>query len=1243
MIDTFQQKIAQSFDRSAAVIANAGSGKTLVLEKRYANILTSPETGAEPRSIAAITFTKKAAGEIAARVAKNIEKKIAEEKDPVEKMRLIDMRAKLSGGSISTIHSFCTELLRDHPIEAGLAPNFTELSEADKTRIKDSSILAAIEDRVESEDENVRTSAENLFDKLGRAKAVDFIEEILYHKQDFEKLKCIYLDQTEDEYIGKINAELAQRIADSLLKRNEAFSDILDGIDPTDLTKQKRGEYELAKAATENLEPAIRAVVSEGNLNGMISVSAALDEAVIKIFGKNQNNFLKDFKNASDSSTLDKVKDFISDFSSFGQLIDCAKNSDFGRDQFRLARELMEIALLADKYYEEEKSELQAIDFDDMLLKSAELLRDETTAEGVRSKFDFLMIDEFQDTDPLQYEIVKRLIPELDNPDSDKPSGINLFLVGDEKQSIYGFRKADVRVFKQARKDVARLNEKLLADGKLSRGVSTPFGIESVPDRFSKGDLELTASFRLLPTIASFANRIFSKIMADEGEFEVDYDPFVCGRGVDAYFEGSEPNPEESGAVEFLIAIRPKKGEEESEEHSTEAESIVARIKEIVAPNGESVTRKDGSRRPATCGDVAILSRRKKTFEPIVRELLKNGIPYYLASGSNYYGSTEIVDIFSYLKFVVEPDSDIALATVLKSPFFGLGDEELFAVAAARKKGSLWDKLNYLCDNEIEDSDAFREIRRTLLLVRKKLVKVSELAGRVPTAELISRMIDESAWRGAVERSPEKAQIIDNVKKLRELAASFDRKSFSNFYDFVDELELLVEKESDDGSATDVPKADVVKLFTIHASKGLEFPIVFIADCNSQAGKSSEILIDEHNGICFKATADKELNYEKKIDVPAFALARERKFQADSAEQKRLLYVAATRGYEKTIFTATLKKKNNGFVKVGGYFSMILEALDTTPEEFAEISSTTFSDELSVLKGKEIKTIDHKYEIKIRASLPPETTDAPTAKIEPRMPLPLLDQLPGSVKKVTFSPTALGAFISDGERYVRSYLLGMREEIRDEDEDEFLYERSAKIKAAEAGELIHQVLESIDEWYDGEIDENKLDKVVSGVLISVTHAAESKIAKRLKDECSKTASTLLLQKYADKIRSAEKEFELSLPILDHYLYGKIDMLIENDSGDREVWDWKSNVVDSSQKMDELANHYESQMKTYCFLLSKYFQTQENFVARLLFTRAAKIDAPDSDWTRKFEWSRSELIEYGKEIEGTIRRIEEIYI
>ena len=456
------------------------------------------------------------------------------------------------------------------------------------------------------------------------------------------------------------------------------------------------------------------------------------------------------------------------------------------------------------------------------------------------------MVDEYQDTNELQYDLVMLL--------TNKLKDAKLFIVGDPKQSIYGFRGADVRVFKKTQQKL------------------TEAGGEDIP---------LKENFRSLHNVIEFVNYFFDGLMGngDESDFEVPYESLIKARGTST-----------NGAVQMLLG---KQGDETANEYALIAQHIKSmRIrKESVSVRGENG---EESERPIEYGDIAILIRSRRHLPDIEHALLETDIPYLTTGGIGFYQRQEIYDIWNYLNFLDAPEKkQTSLVGVLRSPAFGISDTELYEISQQRGAG-FWDK--------VQAYPASSDNLKSAINILKKHIQI---AHRMSVNQLILTIVNETGMIGTLQTGKQGRQRWANYQKLLELARNLDGDENTRVLpDFIEFLDILITEEPREGQAPIDADSGAVQIMTIHAAKGLQFPVV-ILPCLDRGGQSDrEPFIDEIFGIGFSPlNPDKDY---RKTEPRIVSHMKDRSREKENAERKRLFYVGATRARDRLILSGTL-------------------------------------------------------------------------------------------------------------------------------------------------------------------------------------------------------------------------------------------------------------------------------------------------------------------------------------------------
>lgn len=813
---------------SVALAAGAGCGKTTVLTERFVALLEGEDRLPLSR-IVALTFTEKAARELRDRVRSACRERMDRGDDPAYWREVV---RGLESARIGTFHAFCADLLRLHATEARCDPGFEVLDETIAPAIREKSLDACLRDWLAGEDEDFRALAIDhglnavryaLAGQLGdrplwdvQSWAARGADEVLRAWERFRDGRCL------PEIVGAFAREqtplvdFLRRNACSHPKMKERVARLLDGLPRVHLH-----EDPLA---------ALDALRNDAMVKGAGTKAHWDSEEIYKEAGK---RFEKVRKGIDDIRAL-----FAPDG---GRSLACAEASA------RFAR----LMLGAIRVYDEQKARAGVLDFHDLQAKTLDLLRHgpARVRREVSASIGAILVDEFQDTDATQSEILQRLAGEA-------LAGGRLFLVGDAKQSIYGFRGAEPAIFGTFR------------------------------GRFPEtGRRNLTRNFRSLPRVLHFVNALFAETF--EGEEHV----LVPGGA-------THPDFDEHPRVEFLMANR-RSGERDvvASRRKSEAEAI-ARLLAGRLDRGWIVRdRATGEPRRASQGDVAILFRSRSGFVPFEASLAAAGLDFHVVGGSTYFAQQEVIDLVNLLSAVEDPMDPLALAGLLRGPFFGVSDEGLFWLATHGKGDivSAFDAWPASAQSLSEDDRASLDrAAETLRLWRSR-------KDRMPIGEWLERALDESGFEAALMGEFLGDRKRANVRKLVGMARAFDARGGLSLGDFVEKLRGdVTDSPREDQAATADEGGEAIRLMTIHQAKGLEFPIVILPDLDRRLPNETQ-LVTHHPELGFLLRATRPDDSDEEPRNLARELADALKKRAEAEESLRVFYVATTRARDSLI------------------------------------------------------------------------------------------------------------------------------------------------------------------------------------------------------------------------------------------------------------------------------------------------------------------------------------------------------
>lgn len=1001
---TRNQKKAHDLNRHISVTAGAGSGKTAVLVHRYLKILL--EKDLPPNQVVAITFTDKAAAELKQRVVNEVNARLqaAPHNTQLQKIKTGTLSAQ-----ISTIHAFCAQILREYPVEAGVDAGFSVLQGIQQRLILRETIDATLREIADRPDEDeIREKLVALLRIFGKTRLEAHLSELVNQREVVERLKrdlyCQIDSEVLDTWYESVQSQLEESLTD--LFPIEDWLRCLSSVLEIAKGKNAAKVRELVAGVQPNMEPQEAASLFREIAPFIVTQGGTISK--------------RDFLGLRvKTDTIEDEIDFL--VPAANHLLSFPVFTDDDKLLIRITRLLIDVYDEVQGTYEDRKRQSGQLDFDDLQIKVRDLLhQQESIREQLAERYPYIMVDEYQDTDQLQYEILKPLI-------SDYKSG-NLFIVGDQNQSIYRFRGADVRVFDQTQKDITQYQSAL------TKNFTWEGQILEANDLEKRGDLHLPENFRLLRNLVGFVNLIFEEIMGGRNEFEVEYEPLVQGRTTN-----------KSGDVELLIGSK-EGAEGESESPADENKLIVARIQHLVGTTETVWTDEgDGEKpRPVRYSDIAILIRSRTRLPEIESALLEAEIPYKITGGIGFYQRQEIYDIGNYLQFLIDSENDVALAGILRAPFFGVSDVELYEIAQRSPKKLFWEKVQHYAVQT--DQSPTSPIGYAVQILHNHL----EIYHRIPPSELIRKIVNDTGMVGVFPVGQSGEQRWANYEKLLGIARDYERLGSTDLHDFLERLNLLIEEEEREGQATTQLTADAVEIMTIHAAKGLEFPVVILPNLDRRATRyDQEPFIDDLLGIGFRP-ANPEKNYEQS-DPGATHLMRERINNKRLAEEQRLFYVATTRARDRLILSGTLNEKG----EAKGWFEWLLNALGISGMPPA--GELLYPITIQTLSGEEATTTSFDLPVQIIKS--PEELDfveeeTPTPSLSTEFPAHHIDPLVASSVGEIVSVTALAAYAHCPMRfYLQHQIQVPSSELQSEEAAETIREEGNRFLASRVREM----------------------------------------------------------------------------------------------------------------------------------------------------------------------------------------------
>lgn len=790
MKPTPEQQAAAHAPGSVAVTAGAGTGKTRMLAERYLYHVTTD--GLSPLEVVAVTFSDKAADELRSRIRATISKNVP---DP-------ETAAEVDAAQISTIHALAARICRDFYFLADIPADFRILDDTDGEMWRIAQIDAALQTL------SIETVEAVTFSRLVSAMK-KFLDDPLVAEQA--------LSVSSDLWKQEIDSIRSRAIEDFL--NSEEFAEALEV-----LPRYQGASDDILEVSRLNGLEALNQIKAGRDIASHLETLSRL-RAHLGQKGNWQNGGLSEVR-----QVLRAVKESAGDCLGLATLEFNAADEELFR-QVQILSQAFETVRDA---VQKEKRDARLLDYNDLEIKALEILEQPVAREHYNKRWKAVMVDEFQDTNEVQAKIIRLLTEDA-----------RITIVGDEKQSIYGFRGAEVAVFGEFRQEIITAG----------RGSSE----------------KLSTSFRTHESLVRTTNKIFQPILED------------MHQELDAF----RPESPLAGPHIELRAVDQQKGSSAEERLNIEAANLSEQIQRLMDTNAEVFDKDTKTVRPIEYGDIAILSRAWAPLDAFVDALSANGIPAVHAGGGDLLETREAKDVFALLSFIANPHDDIALVALLRSPFFAVSDRTLLEFVKNKPDSEgWWEAMKRDPGPLSREHGIIAELinGRSRLTAQALVTLADDLTGySAIIANLPHGVRREADWKGVM------ALLVDFEKKGRD-----DAFSVSRFIQQLLRFEVeLPRPRLDAGNA--------VQLTTIHGAKGLEWPIVFVpALTRKNISDRNDLKVDAKLGVAFKIGEVEGEAMEPAIyKVISVKLARR-----EHEESKRVLYVALTRAQEKIFLSA---------------------------------------------------------------------------------------------------------------------------------------------------------------------------------------------------------------------------------------------------------------------------------------------------------------------------------------------------
>ncbi|MEN1970228.1 helicase-exonuclease AddAB subunit AddA [Lentibacillus sp. N15] len=1204
-----QQDAIHTDGRDVLVAAAAGSGKTAVLVERIIQKLTKQDQPADIDTLLVVTFTNAAAQEMRNRVGLALEQALAENPSSNHLKKQLSL---LQRASISTLHSFCLDVIRQYAYLLDIDPGF-RIATNIETDVIQQEVIADLFEEWYGKDGEEQQQFFAVVDRFSSDRSDHDVEDLVLKLYTFAMQNPWpegWLDQLSKTYDVPESWTESDLPWLSLIKREVASQ--LTAIEAEmklalDITRESDGPYHYADAIDSdfaNLHAAL------ANLDSWEQLQTVMQEsAFIKLSGKRVD--CNDDKKAKVKALRDSYKKRWNEMKQSWFTRDLAAHVADMQELAPIIWQLAELVKQFKQRFTEYKREKALVDFSDLEHYCLQLLLDETSdvdhlvpssvSYHFKDKFTEVLVDEYQDTNLVQ-ETILRLI-------SDQEGSGNMFMVGDVKQSIYRFRHAEPSLFIDKYKRFAAAQ----SPGKR---------------------IDLASNFRSREQVLIGANYIFRQIL-DEDLGEINYDQdaeLIYANRLYDTLKLPQADPE-------LLIIDRKALEDEQpseddaenyqdlEKAQLEARAYADKIKTWIGQKEQGslqvVDRRTQTQRDMQYRDVVILLRSMTWAPTIADELKKQGIPVYAELSTGYFEAIEVKIMVSLLKAIDNPRQDIPLASVLRSPIVGLNEEELAMIRLADQRHMYYDALQQF--NRRETGELAEKVEAFL----KHLERFRVAARQGALSELIWQIYRETGYYDFVGGMPGGRQRQANLRALYDRARGYETTSFRGLFRFLRFIERMEERGDDLGAARALSEQeDVVRIMTIHSSKGLEFPVVIVGAMDKQFNLmdlNQRYLLHKDLGF-----ASKYIDPVKRITYPTllYHAFRSEKLREQLAEEMRVLYVALTRAKEKLVMVANVasfEKKQASWQKMLDHSEWILpahyrlesksyldwvgpalirhqanEALRTeavSDAVFDEIKIDPSTWHVSVIHGSDYANLAE-VEVEVDSQLQESITQWQPLKVTDEQLIETVDQ------RLSFRYPFQQAMTARAKQTVTE--IKRQREVKDEYSDVQLVQtfhapivkrpkfmqKEATISAAERGTAMHTVMQHIPPTHaytKAEIEEF-VEALVEKEIISADEAAI--IDTTAIEQFFMTDIGLLMISAPTVYR--EVPFSLSLPASQVYaswdsqtdeqvlVQGVIDCIIKNADG-WIIVDYKTDAIDgevTELMKTQLGARYKTQLSLY---------------------------------------------------------------
>lgn len=869
------------------VAAAAGSGKTAVLVERIIKIISNHQNPVDINRLLVVTFTDAAAAEMRHRISKAISKKLEENPSNQYLKRQFLL---LNKSNITTIHSFCKSVVKQNFHVLGIDPSFRIADSTEIILLKEEIILEIFEEEYDKENNNIFLE---LVEMYGDKYTDNSLQNLILSLYDFSvgnPYPKQWLEENASAFIIKDDI-FEESIWIKLLK--EYINKVIKGVissaeEAIYLCNLPNGPSKYIDTLNEdiNISRLILKSISS-NFDDMFNIISNVEFLKLKTISKNDEvdvelqNKVKDIRNKEIKDVIKSIKDEVF-FKNPKEIKEDLKKL------YPIICKLKDLTLNFLAKFSHKKREKNIVDFNDLEHFCIEAIENKDVLETLQSNYVEILIDEYQDSNLTQELILSSIV---------KKGISNRFMVGDIKQSIYKFRGAKPELFLEKYESFSKSNNNEIK-------------------------IDLSKNFRSRDIVLNGINFIFKQLMSKE------VGDIVYDSNASLYYGANFPDKEDfnvSEDIELHITVSKLEHTEtndidteikELSNIALEARLIAKRILNLTSGTNKLYINENGSYRQANYKDIVILTRSMSTVAEILVEELKNyGIPAFAETSTGFFENTEIMVMLSLLHIIDNPRQDIHLISVLRSPIYSINPDDLLNIRGKLQKGTFYDCIIEFLSLDYEETNDIN-IKNTLKLFMENLLNWRKIASYTSISNLVSILFEETRYFDYVGAMSGGAIRQGNLQVLQSYATKFEETSYKGLFHFIKYIEKHIKRNTQIGNAKIFSENEnVVRIMSIHKSKGLEFPIVFVSMLGRKFNRR-----DESNNIIFHKDygfGPKYIDIHKRTKcntLASFTLSN--KIHEESySEELRILYVALTRAKEKLILTGCIGNLNNNLSK----------------------------------------------------------------------------------------------------------------------------------------------------------------------------------------------------------------------------------------------------------------------------------------------------------------------------------------